>query len=278
MYKVEFVFLYLRIKTHHLQPTRFYYLIKVQYLGYRLHGWQRQPGFKTVEGLIKKTFKFILPDRRFKVLGSSRTDSMVSANESAFELFLEEEPLQEFGEFLKLLNKNLPPDIRALGIEEVDGKFNIIQHSKQKEYHYLFSYGEKNHPFCAPLMTNIQEALDIELMKEGAKLFKGMHHFQNFCVRSSGKSIYEREVQFSEIQENTLYTANFFPVKSYVLIVKGSGFLRYQIRLMMGTLIQLGKGELGLNDIQESLKADVDNQMTYIAPASGLILHKIEFL
>jgi len=261
-----------------LQPTRFYYLIKVQYLGYRLHGWQSQPGFKTVEGLIKKTFKFILPDRRIKVLGSSRTDAMVSANESAFELFLEEEPLQDFDEFLKLLNKNLPPDIKALEIEEVDGKFNIIQHSKQKEYHYLFSYGEKNHPFCAPLMTNLQETLDIELMKEGAKLFEGMHHFQNFCVRSSGKSIYERNVQFSEIQENTLYTANFFPVKSYVLIVKGSGFLRYQIRLMMGTLIQLGKGELNLNDIQESLKADINNQMTYIAPASGLILHKIEFI
>jgi len=203
---------------------------------------------------------------------------MVSANESAFELFLEEQPLDDFEDFLKLLNKNLPPDIKALDIEEVDGKFNIIQHSKQKEYHYLFSFGEKNHPFCASLMTNIQEDLDLDLMKEGAKLFKGLHHFQNFCVRSSGNSIYEREVQFSEIKENTIYTANFFPEKSYVLIVKGSGFLRYQIRLMMGTLIQLGKGELSLEDITENLKAEVDNQMTYIAPASGLILHKIEFI
>ena len=260
-----------------MQPKRFYYLIKVQYLGYRLHGWQHQPGFKTVEGLIKKTFKFILPDRRLKILGSSRTDAMVSANESAFELFLEDEPLDKFPEFLKLLNKNLPPDIKALDIHEVDGKFNIIQDSKQKEYHYLFSYGEKNHPFCAPLITNLQESLDIELMKEGAKLYEGLHHFQNFCVRSSGNSIYEREVYFSEIKENIIYTANFFPEKSYVLIVKGSGFLRYQIRLMMGTLIQLGKGELSLEDIKESLKAEVDNQMTYIAPASGLILHKIEF-
>ncbi len=261
-----------------MQPKRFYYLIKVQYLGYRLHGWQRQPGFKTVEGLIKKTFKFILPDRRFKILGSSRTDAMVSANESAFELFLEEESLEDFPEFLKLLNKNLPPDIKALGIQEVDGKFNIIQDSKQKEYHYLFSFGDKNHPFCAPLMTNLQDTLDIELMKEGAKLFEGLHHFQNFCVRSSGKSLYERDVVFSEIQENSIYTANFFPEKSYVLVVKGSGFLRYQIRLMMGTLIQLGKGELSLEDIERSLKVDVANQMTYIAPASGLILHKIEFI
>ena len=260
-----------------MQPKRFYYLIRVQYLGYRLHGWQSQPGFKTVEGLIKKTFKYILPDRRLKVLGSSRTDAMVSANESAFELFLEDEPLIDFPDFLKLLNKNLPPDIKALSIQEVDGKFNIIQDSKRKEYHYLFSSGEKNHPFSAPLITNLQENLDIELMQEGAKLFIGLHHFQNFCVRSSGKSVYEREVVFCEIQENNIYTANFFPEKSYVLIVKGSGFLRYQIRLMMGTLFQLGKGELSLDEIEKSLKADVDNQMTYIAPASGLILHKIEF-
>ncbi|HSM62859.1 MAG TPA: hypothetical protein VK833_02860 [Gillisia sp.] len=210
-------------------------------------------------------------------MGSSRTDSMVSANESAFELFLEDEPLGDFPEFLKLLNKNLPPDIKALDMQEVDGKFNIIQDSKQKEYHYLFSFGEKNHPFCAPLMTNLQESLDVVLMKEGAKLYEGLHHFQNFCVRSSGNSLYEREVQYSEIKENLIYTANFFPEKSYVLVVKGSGFLRYQIRLMMGTLIQLGKGELSLEDIKESLKAEVDNQMTYIAPASGLILHKIEF-
>ena len=82
-----------------MQHIRFYYLIKVQYLGYRLHGWQKQPNFKTVEGLIKKTLKFVLPGRKIKVLGSSRTDAMVSANDAAFELFLYDEPLENLEDY-----------------------------------------------------------------------------------------------------------------------------------------------------------------------------------
>jgi tRNA pseudouridine38-40 synthase len=251
--------------------------VKIQYLGYRLHGWQRQPNFKTVEGLVKKTLKFVLPDVKTKLLGSSRTDAMVSANQAAFELFVYDEPLQDLSEFLRVFNKNLPPDIRALSIEEVDAAFNIIQHPKQKEYLYLFSFGSKNHPFCAPLMANFQEELDIELMKKGAGLFEGEHNFKNYTVAPSAKTRLVRTVDISQISENSIYSANFFPEQSFVFTVKGSGFLRYQIRLMMGTLIQLGKGEIHLEDIQESLKAESDMTMTYIAPASGLILNKIDF-
>lgn len=260
-----------------MQKVCYYYLIKIQYLGYRLHGWQRQPKFKTVEGLIKKTFKFILPNQKFKILGSSRTDAMVSATGAAFELFLEEEPLQDFKDFLILLNKNLPPDIKALEISEVDSSFNIIQHPKHKEYHYVFSYGQKNHPFAAPIMANFQDELDIDLMKKGAKLFEGKHNFKNFCVSSSSSGKYEREIESCQLMENNIYTASFFPEKSYVLKVTGTGFLRYQIRLMMGSLIQLGKGEFSIELISESLKKNVNYQMDFIAPASGLILHNVEF-
>lgn len=202
---------------------------------------------------------------------------MASANESAFELFLYDEPITDFPIFLSLLNKNLPPDIKVLDMEVVTEQFNIIQHSKQKEYLYLFSYGSKNHPFSAPLITNIIDDLDIELMQEGAKLFEGTNNFKNYCVSSSGNNLFERHLQLSEITINTLYTANFFPEISYVFKVKGSGFLRYQIRLMMGTLFQLGKGELTVQSIKESLLPETDKQMKNIAPASGLILNKIEF-
>ncbi|HSI71151.1 MAG TPA: hypothetical protein VK941_13025 [Gillisia sp.] len=260
-----------------MQRPRFYYLVNIQYLGYRLHGWQRQPNFKTVEGLIKKTLKFVLPDLKTKLLGSSRTDAMVSANQAAFELFVYDHPLPDLSEFLQVFNKNLPPDIKALSIEEVDAAFNIIQHPKQKEYLYLFSFGSKNHPFCAPLMANFQEELDIKLMKKGAKLFQGEHNFKNYTVAPSAKTILVRNVDVCHISENNLYTANFFPEQSFVFTVKGTGFLRYQIRLMMGTLIQLGKGEVSLEDIKDSLKPESEMTMTYIAPASGLILNKIDF-
>lgn len=260
-----------------MQQIRFYYLIKIQYLGFRLHGWQRQPNFKTVEGLIKKTMKFVLPGQKTKILGSSRTDAMVSANKAAFELFLYDKPLEDHGAFLELFNKNLPPDIKALSIEEVDQTFNIIQHPKNKEYLYVFSFGSKNHPFCAPLMANFQESLDIKLMMQGAKLFEGTHSFQNYCVDPTTATRLIRTISACVLTENTMYTANFFPEKSYVLRVEGTGFLRYQIRLMMGALVQLGKGELNNEDIISSLLPEIEIPMNYIAPASGLILNKIDF-
>ena len=67
---------------------QFYYLVKVQFLGYRFHGWQKQPNTKTVHLMIDRTLNYILRDQSFKTLGAGRTDAMVSANEAAFELFL----------------------------------------------------------------------------------------------------------------------------------------------------------------------------------------------
>ncbi len=255
---------------------KYFYVITIQYLGYRFHGWQKQPDVKTVHLMIDRTLNYILEGKRFKSLGSGRTDAMVSAECAAFELFVFE-PIKDLKSFLDLFNHNLPQDIRALDIHEVDEKFNIIKHSKIKEYIYLFTHGEKCHPFCAPIMTTILNNLDINLMKEGAKLFEGAHYFKSYCFRPTDNGVYNREILTSELVENTMYTANYFPKKTYVLRVRGKGFMRNQIRLMMGTLIDLGKGNINLDTIKASLQSGSTIKMNYIAPASGLILNAIEF-
>jgi tRNA pseudouridine38-40 synthase len=256
---------------------RYYYLIKLQYLGYRFHGWQKQPDLKTVHLMIDRTLKFILKDVRFKTLGAGRTDAMVSANEAALELFIYNEPITDFDRFLELFNHNLPQDIRVLTIIKVDNNFNIIKDSKLKEYHYVFSEGQKNHPFCAPILTTILEPLDVDLMRKGAKLFEGTHNFITYCYRATNNGEYLRTIETSEIIDNTIYTANFFPESSYVFKVVGKGFMRNQIRLMFGALIKLGRGEVGLDYIEDTLKKESTEVMDYIAPASGLILHSINF-
>jgi tRNA pseudouridine38-40 synthase len=256
---------------------RFYYLIKVQYLGYRFHGWQKQPNLKTVHLMIDRTLKFIFKEKKFKTLGAGRTDAMVSANEAALELFLHDERIENFDAFLELFNHNLPQDIRALSISEVDKTFNVIQDSKLKEYHYVFSQGQKNHPFCAPILTTILEPLDIELMKQGATLFEGSHYFKTYCYRATDKGQYSRTIESSVIVNNDLYIANFFPEHSYVFKVIGKGFMRNQIRLMFGVLIKLGRGEVSLEYISSTLKEDSTEVMDYIAPASGLILHSVNY-
>lgn len=255
---------------------RYYYLVKIQYLGYRFHGWQKQPKLKTVHLMIDRTFNYILEGKRFKTLASGRTDAMVSANASAFELFLYE-PIEDQEAFLAFFNHNLPQDIRALSIEEVDAKFNIIQHSKTKEYLYLFTYGEKCHPFCAPILTTILDDLDIAAMQEGAKLFEGTHNFKTYCYKATNEGLYTREVSTCELVENTVFSANFFPEKTYMLRVTGKGFGRNQIRLMMGALIKLGRSEITLEYIKATLLPESTEVMDYIAPASGLVLNNIEF-
>ena len=258
------------------QKQRYYYLIKFQYLGYRFHGWQKQPKLKTLHLMVDRTLNYILEGKEFKTLVSGRTDAMVSANESAFELFIYHK-LEDLDMFLETFNFNLPQDIRALSIEVVDAKFNIIQHSKIKEYVYLFTFGQKCHPFCAPIMTTILDDLNVEIMKRGAALFQGTHNFKPYCYKATDNGLYTRTIDHCELIENHMFTANYFPENTYTLIVRGKGFGRNQIRLMMGALIKLGRGEIDLDHIKASLQPESNVVMDYIAPASGLILNRVIF-
>ncbi len=253
-----------------------FYLIHIQYLGFRFHGYAKQPQVKTIQGMIDKTIRFILgPEVPFKTLGSGRTDALVSANHMAFELFLQHPIDQE--EFLELLNHNFPADIRALEIDEVDAEFNIIQNPKTKEYVYLFAHGQQHHPYSAPFIHTSKQHLDVELMKEGALLFEGKHHFRSYCKKPSETGKFEREVLVSRIEENTVLTANFFPEQTYAYHIHSKGFMRNQIRMMMGQLLRLGRGETDLEEIKKSLKPDYDTHLDAVAPASGLMLNKIRF-
>lgn len=256
---------------------RKYYLIKIQYLGFRFHGWQKQPEVNTVQRMVDRTLAYVLGHKKFKTLAAGRTDAKVSANEAFIELFLDEKALV-LDEFLPLFNLNLPQDIKALSIEETHDKFNIIQQPKLKEYLYLFSFGVKNHPFSAPFMVNFTEELDISLMQKAAKLFEGEHNFKNYTYKPTLTTNTFGSIEVCEIVQNTIYTANFFPKNSYLLRVIGEGFKRNQIRIMMAKLISLGRGEFGLDFIRESLiNPEKEVGITHIAPASGLILHSVSF-
>jgi len=255
---------------------KYSYLVRIQYLGFRLHGWQKQPNVKTVHFILDKTLKFVFKGIRYKSVGVGRTDAKVSSVDYPFQLFIDE-PVENIS-FLRSFNKNSPADIRALSIEEISNDtFNIIQSPKIKEYHYYFSVQGKNHPYAAPFLIDFGK-LDVDLMKEGASLFSGTHYFGLYCTKPSKDSVLIRTIESCEIIKNNILTASFFPEESFVLKVRGKGFLRYQIRLMMGALIELGKGNITLNDINESLVEKQSKEtLANIAPGSGLHLHDVEF-
>jgi tRNA pseudouridine38-40 synthase len=260
-----------------MKQKRYYYIVRLAYLGFRFSGWQKQPGQRTIEGMLQKTLKFILPEANYKILGAGRTDAKVSSLDAAFELFIAEEPLPELNEFIQLFNRNLPPDIKITSITPTDKEFNIIQDSKSKEYIYLFSFGTKNHPFCAPFIANIIEELDIDLMIKAAKLFEGEHDFSAYTARLQPNAKVIRHIDSCEITNNTYFDATFFPKQSYALSVRGEGFMRYQVRMMMGALIQLGKGAYDIATIEASLKTGYDGQLNFVAPGSGLFLNGLDF-
>lgn len=258
-----------------MKKERSYYIIRIQYLGFRFHGWQKQPEVNTVQRMVDRTLAFVLGHKNFKTLAAGRTDAKVSANEALVELFLDDDPLN-IEQFFPLFNKNLPQDIRAIGISETDKHFNIIQTPKIKEYLYLFAFGQKSHPFASSLMVTFEQDLDIELMKIGASCFQGTHDFRNYTYKPTASTVTIGTIDTCEITENDIYTANFFPEKSYLLRVTGEGFKRNQVRLIMARLVQLGAGEYNLEAIKTSLSSPNEEfPITYIAPASGLILNKV---
>jgi tRNA pseudouridine38-40 synthase len=251
------------------------YLVHIQFLGFRFSGWQKQTNAKTLHQMVDKTLGFVFENMLYKSIGIGRTDAKVSANSYYVQLFTD--TLVEEAFFMNSINSNFSSDFKAISIRKVGTDFNIIKASKLKEYHYYFSFGDKNHPFAAPFITNVDESLDIELMMKGAKLFEGEHYFHKYCTKPSDATIFKRSIDSCEIVANTILTASFFPEKSYIVKVKGKGFLRYQIRLMVATLFELGKGNIDLAFIENSLKEDNDRKsLRNIAQASSLQLFAIE--
>ena len=248
------------------------YILDLSYLGFRYHGWQVQPDVKTVQYMLDRTLKHIFNHDQFKTLGSSRTDTMVSACSFKCQLFSSQElnPIQ----LEQDLKKNLPQDIGINHIKRAPERFQIINPESVKEYHYYFASGVKAHPYSAPFIYTTLSKLNIEDMEAAAKGFIGTHNFKQYCYRAENKEEFHKTIFESKIIPNNILTASFFPDPNYAFIVKGSGFHRHQIRIMMGMLIEIGEGKKRISDLENSLKYPSEKPESFIAPASGLHLIK----
>lgn len=259
-----------------MQTKPFKYLFRIQYLGLRYHGWQVQKGVKTIQGTLEKTFRYVLQHENFKILGSSRTDTGVSCLNGAFELFLPNKV--EPNSLVDPLNDFLPADIRIIEGFQSSYDFNVIQDVTNKSYGYYFSFGKKPHPMFAGSVAYAGKSLDLDIMNEGAALFKGTHDFRRFCSQGKNTNDFIRNITYSQIDEPPKDFA-FLPENNVMVYrVIGNGFLMHQVRRMAASLISLGKGELTLDDIKEALDSPVKSPLSAKAPANGLILEKVSFV
>ena len=128
----------------------------------------------------------------------------------------------------------------------------------------------------APLMTYIREELDIESMKQAARLYEGEHYFGHYIYQPNDQKKLIRKITSSLIEENHDFHGSFFPKNSYVFKVSAPGFGRYQVRYMMGMLFELGMGKIDIHQFQDTLVESSNSNSSFLAPASGLILTKTD--
>lgn len=249
------------------------FLIKFMYLGFRYHGIQKQTSLISIQSQFETILDSLVNGSKYKMRFSSRTDAKVSSLESYVLLMFENDSLSEITTSkLCTVFANLPADIKVLNIEVVNSDYSLQKNILTKTYHYSFSFGGvANHPFLAPHVTHIRENLDIELMIEGAKKFVGLHDFSNYAYRPKNTALVNRSINSSEIE---LASSHFYFGSKEVFIFKvnSTGFLRGQIRLMMGALFRLGLHEITLIQLEESLHIKDDKFVKWLAPAPGLLL------
>jgi tRNA pseudouridine38-40 synthase len=254
-----------------MQLRPFSYLFSISYFGARYKGWAPQPNQPTVQRRLERVFRHVFGHEDFSLIGASRTDSGVSCLGGYFQLFLREKVNIEA--LLPELNIHLPDDIRLNSVEEVSASFNLIKSVSRKTYRYHFSNTEDSHPFAAAFAVKVSEPLNLEWMQAATESFVGEYNFKAFCKPSENKTDYVREVISAGINTSNEFQGIFFPLEISYFEVTGSGFLHHQVRKMMTTIWEVGKGNWELKVIQERLSnPNAVWEQIPPAPAHGLIL------
>lgn len=250
------------------------FLIQFQYLGFRYHGVQIQPQLPSIHSRIHQCLLKEFKTDSFTLRFSSRTDALVSAEQSFFLIMFED--VENLELVLKVL-MTLPPDLQIVNGRAVEDDFILLKQVEKKIYHYFFAANiQKPHVFAAPFMTMLNEEMDINLMKEAARVFEGTHDFSNYSYKPRSTAQFIKTVNRCELERNTLMKASFFPEESYVLKVEANGFMRGQVRLMAGALFRIGTKQLSIEELKQSLVGPNNKFVKWMVPSSGLVLHQTQ--
>jgi len=255
-----------------------HYIGHLSYDGSKYYGWQKQPELPSIQETIFNAIRELYPLGRIDVKATSRTDKGVHALAQVVKFLAprKEDPDELRGN----LNAALPKAIQFTQLERINKSFKISYLPLFKEYLYFFCphNSEQNYSFVGH--NNKEKSLNIEIMKEGAELFTGIHSFKNFQYKSDSLGGFEREIYLSRIVKAHEIFPEAFKIEDpiYIFHIKGKGFLKQMVRLIMGSLIHLGDGTVTCEDIKNALEGEeMGPRVGYIAPGSGLFLYHIEF-
>ena len=241
------------------------YKVCVAYDGSNYAGWQKQINALGVQEVIEKALRRILKSD-VDIVASGRTDAKVHATGQVFHFESDSDiPCTKYKEAMNAL---LPKDIRIKSVQAANDDFHARFCAKRKRYEYFCTY-EKENPFVYPYKEILLYPIDIKKMQEAAKVFLGVHDFTSFSSskidprKPREKNIYQIDIR----QED----------KDIHFIFEGNGFLRYQVRMMVGTLLAVGRDKIKTADIQKMLDARDKEACRYNASPQGLYLTKVYY-
>ncbi|NLU50787.1 MAG: tRNA pseudouridine(38-40) synthase TruA [Syntrophomonadaceae bacterium] len=235
----------------------------LEYEGTRYHGFQRQPGTVTVESTLLEAVKKITGEE-VRLLAAGRTDAGVHARGQviAFDTGSCIPPER----FAPALNSVLPPDIRVVESREAAPRFHPRYDARGKWYRYLVYRQEAGYLFYRHLACLVSGSLDLPAMQEAAAHLVGTHDFRSFCASGSGVRSFVREVRSLTVTATPPFL---------VFDVQANGFLYNMVRIMVGTLLAVGKGKIPPPGVGEILAACDRSRAGQTAPAQGLYLMKV---
>ncbi len=239
------------------------YKVTIAYDGKDYAGFQSQTNALAIQDVIESAIERIFSEK-IRIVMSSRTDAGVHARGQVFHF--DSDIVKDEGKLKFSMNSLLPGDIHVLEVKQVSRDFHARYSVKKKTYEYLINLGEYD-VFLRGRAYQCFYKLDVDLMRKGAEMFLGEHDFTSFNT----SSLKEYPNQVRNITEFSL------TMKKDILTIRvtSSGFFRNMVRIMVGTLIDLGRGKKSLEDIRNMLDHPSKSTRRYNADPNGLYLVKI---
>lgn len=243
------------------------YKCVVSYDGFSFNGYQKQKHDKnTIQETIENVLSYIFKEK-IVIYGSGRTDKHVHALGQVFHF--ESDKIIPLKNVKKALNEMLPNSIRILKCEKAHNDFHARYSSHQKIYTYKIINSKKENVFKSRYYAYVFDKIDIDLLKKASMLFVGEHNFKNFTTN-----------KIEEVQSftKTIYNVDVKKNKGCINITfQGSGFLRYQVRMMVGALLVVATNKKDIDFIIHLLNENVDEKCSYKAQPQGLYLTKVVY-
>lgn len=241
-------------------------MLTVAYDGTNYHGWQLQPNVTTIESILNETLSALL-NEEIRVIGASRTDTGVHAlgNIAVFDT----QARMPAAKFSYALNQRLPEDIRIQASREVPPDFHPRRQDSRKTYEYKIWNSAFPMPVYRIYSHFTYAPLDVVLMQKAADYLVGEHDFKSFCSIHSTADTTVRTIYDIVLDKS----GNMITIR-----ITGSGFLYNMVRIIAGTLIEVGRGNLAPDNMVDILRACDRAKAGPTAPANGLTLVKYEFL